>query len=90
MWKNEIMVHEQLLSYLNMTETKRGEVEMYFDIVALIKQLAVQSKQRVGTDQSRQSRPSEDDEENDVLQELLPSTARIAEFAQDRLDLKVK
>lgn len=44
MWKSELMAHEQLLSYLDVPTTKKGEVEMYFDLVDLVKLLATQSK----------------------------------------------
>lgn len=44
MWKNELMAHEQLLSYLDVSTTKKGEVEMLFDLVDIIKQFQIQTK----------------------------------------------
>ena len=41
MWKNEIMANEQLLQYLNISTTKKSEVEMLFDVVDLIKQFQI-------------------------------------------------
>ena len=45
MWKNELMAHEQLLNYLDVSTTKKGEVEMLFDLVDIFKQFQIQTKQ---------------------------------------------
>lgn len=83
MWKSEIMVQESLLKYLNVSATKKDEVELYFDLIGLAQALSITSQNNF----RRPNMTEVDAEFNNVLQQLLPSPEQIAKILKEDLNL---
>jgi len=87
--ESDIMVSQQILDYLDIKAEKKEKIEMYFDILSMMKNFGLLDMSKTNSQQFDDFDSRLDAEFQTVLKEMLPTLRQIASILETDLGLEV-